>query len=234
MKWYGLFGLFFAVVTAWGYWGYTHKKQFNFPSEAFFSTYGLDVSHHQGEVDWQKVSKTKFKFVYLKATEGESFKDKRFLQNYAQAKQAGLVVGGYHFWTFCKTAEEQIKNIKETVPHSMEDLVPAIDIESAYACGVEKHPERVTADVQKMNSKILEAYGTLPVIYTTREFVKVHPEILEFQNVFWLRSLIGPPLYKKKWGVWQYYNGAKVSGITGPVDVNVLSKKLRFDRITQR
>lgn len=234
MKWYGITIIFYFLIAGLASWGYVQKKQFNYPSETFFDTFGLDVSHHQGEIKWGQVDSEKYKFVYIKATEGESFKDKHFLKNYAQAKKNNLIVGGYHFWTFCKTAEEQIANFKDSIPHMEEDLVPAVDMESAYSCGVEKAPERVISDMQKINEAVLKTYGRLPVIYTTKEFASVHPEIFNFPNIFWLRSLVARPLYKKDWGLWQYFNGAKVAGIAGRVDVNVLNRKLLIDSILQK
>ncbi len=234
VKWYGLVSLFYILVIGLFYQGYVEKKQFNYPSKTFFKIYGLDISHHQGKINWNKVGEEDFEFVYIKATEGKSFKDPNFLRNYRGVKEQKIMVGGYHFWTFCKTAEEQIKNIKEVIPHLPGDLVPAIDMESAYSCGVEQSHNRVNMDLEKINEELFKAYGAYPVIYTTGEFVKAHPEILNFSNIFWLRSLFGPPLYKKKWDIWQYYNGAKVKGIKGRVDVNVFNSKLLFSEVIQK
>lgn len=233
MKWYGLIVFLYVLMSSLAWWGYTEKKQFNYPSAAFFDVYGLDVSHHQGDIDWSSVPNDKYKFVYIKATEGESFKDKNFVKNYRKAKENGFKVGAYHFWTFCKSAEAQLANLMNTVPILYGDLVPAIDMESAYSCGQEKDQNRVVLDLQKINDTILKNYGVIPVIYTTNEFVSVHPEILDFKNIFWMRSLVGPPLHKKDWGLWQYYNGARVSGIKGGVDVNVLNKRISLFRIEQ-
>ncbi len=164
------------------FWGHQNKKQFNYPSTSFFDVYGLDVSHHQGEISWGQVS-DEYQFVYIKATEGESFKDKRFLENYRQAKQNGFVVGAYHFWTFCKSAKEQLENMMSVTPVSKGDLVPAIDMESAYSCGKDKEDDQVITDLNEINEVIMREYGKLPVVYTTNEFVKVHPEILGFKNI---------------------------------------------------
>ncbi len=234
MKWYGLAAFSYLLTAGLFYWGYTGKKQFNYPSKAFFNVSGLDISHHQGSIKWNIVGNKRFKFVYIKATEGASFKDKNFLTNYAGAKRAGLLVGGYHFWTFCKTAEEQIQNLRDSVPHSVGDLVPAIDIESAYGCGDENASARIKEDLKTLNEEIFKTYGTLPVIYTTREFARLHPEIFEIENVFWLRSLVGPPMYETDWGIWQYYNGGEVKGIDAPVDMNVFNNRLLLSRIIQK
>lgn len=51
---------------------------------------GFDVSHHQKEIQWNKISPEKFQFVYLKATEGGDFKDTKFQDNWLQARERGF------------------------------------------------------------------------------------------------------------------------------------------------
>ncbi|HEY1573339.1 MAG TPA: GH25 family lysozyme [Pseudonocardiaceae bacterium] len=58
---------------------------------------GLDVSHHQGTVNWGSVAAAGATFAYLKATEGTGFVDGRFNRNFAAARAAGLFRGAYHF-----------------------------------------------------------------------------------------------------------------------------------------
>ena len=63
---------------------------------------GFDVSHHQGDVQWQKISPQKYAFVYLKATEGGDFKDRKFQDNWLKAREHGFLVGAYHFYRLCR------------------------------------------------------------------------------------------------------------------------------------
>lgn len=233
MKSYGALIILYVVFTLVFSVGYKRKWQFNHPSPAFFNVYGLDVSHHQGEVNWDVVDVKKYKFVYLKATEGESFKDTKFLENYTAAKATGLVVGGYHFWSFCRSLEKQLANLMETIPLSAGDLIPAIDIESTQSCKSEKRIEDILGDLKVINSTIKKRYGSYPVIYTTKDFAASYPEVLSFENIYWLRSLMGPPVYKKNWSLWQYHSNGSVQGFKGPVDLNVLSKKVLFESIVQ-
>jgi glycosyl hydrolase family 25 len=58
-------------------------------------------------VDWGKVAKSDVAFAILKATEGGDYVDETFARNLAGAEAAGLVVGAYHFFTFCRPGEEQ-------------------------------------------------------------------------------------------------------------------------------
>ena len=62
-------------------------------------TCGIDVSKHQGLIDWQQVAQTKVAFVYVKATEGASLVDPRYKENIKSAKKAGFKVGANSPWT---------------------------------------------------------------------------------------------------------------------------------------
>ena len=55
---------------------------------------GIDVSHHRGEVDWKKVKASGIAFGIAKATDGISFFDPRFDQNWVGMRRAGLIRGG--------------------------------------------------------------------------------------------------------------------------------------------
>lgn len=58
---------------------------------------GIDVSHHQGRVDWKSLWDQGKRFVYMKATEGTAFKDPRFTVNYDDSQKQGFIRGAYHF-----------------------------------------------------------------------------------------------------------------------------------------
>lgn len=70
---------------------------------------GIDVSHHHGEIDWAQVAQSGVAFVSVKASEGGELSDPRFLANVTGARAAGLKVGAYHFFTFCRPGEDQAK-----------------------------------------------------------------------------------------------------------------------------
>lgn len=222
---FGLKALFFV--------GKKYKIQFNYPSRQLYKIAGLDVSHHQKEIDWKKIDSKKYSFVYIKATEGGDFKDPLFQKNYQEAKKQGILVGGYHFWSFCRDRKDQIDNIINTIPHETGTLVPALDIESLKECDGVKIKDRLVDDLRYANETIKAAYGKAPIIYTTNEFAENHPEIFKFKNPLWMRSLIGPPMgYEKgNWSIWQFYSAGKVEGITGLADLNVAKSRSAISKL---
>jgi lysozyme len=58
---------------------------------------GVDVSHHQGAIDWPAVAASGWAFAVIKATEGTGYVDPALAANRAGARAAGLVTGLYHF-----------------------------------------------------------------------------------------------------------------------------------------
>lgn len=84
---------------------------------------GIDVSHWQGIIDWKKVRGAGYSFAFLKATEGSRIVDDRFRANAQDAKNAGLLVGAYHF-----TRAASTDDVKNEVDHFLQV------IESAGGC----------------------------------------------------------------------------------------------------
>ena len=228
---------FYASLCAFFLWGKEHKVQFNYPSRNIYPVFGLDASHHQGEILWKDVDVNRYQFVYLKATEGETFKDKRFVENYKGAKKRGLKVGAYHFWSFCKDPIRQIQNIVAVVPRKQGDLVPALDMETIKKCEISSQKEEkkiIETHIRVALNELSFQFGRPPVIYTTMDFLSQHEELQEYDTEYWVRSLVGPPFLKGiDWLIWQYHNAGAVKGIDGPVDLNVMKEKSGFIKITQ-
>lgn len=62
---------------------------------------GIDISHHQRHVDWQKlVAENKPDFIYLKSTEGASHVDSKFHEYYRKSRREGIPTGAYHFFSY--------------------------------------------------------------------------------------------------------------------------------------
>src|SRR5690349_93936 len=92
-------------------------------------SYGIDVSNHQGTVDWEDVASDGVSSAYLKATEGDDFVDKRFAENWSGAASAGIARGAYHFFTLCSSGAAQAANFLRVLPTDGQALPPAVDLE---------------------------------------------------------------------------------------------------------
>lgn len=181
---------------------------------------GIDVSHHQGKIDWQAVSRSGVAFTYIKASEGGDFVDPAFATNWAAARAAGIATGAYHYFTPCRTGADQAKNFISTVPRTPGMLPPAVDAEHMEPCASSPGLD-MARELAAFIDRIASHYGCRPVIYTTYEFERgvLHGRFTD--AAFWIRSLLAPPLTRlRTWRFWQFHNDGRRSGISGPVDLN--------------
>ena len=88
---------------------------------------GIDVSRHQGKIDWKAVAAAGATFAYIKATEGGSHVDQRFPENWSGAKAAGIRRGAYHFFNPRTPVQKQVTLFKSTVTLGAGDLPPVLD-----------------------------------------------------------------------------------------------------------
>ncbi len=129
--------------------------QNNVASAQEYPIKGFDVSHHQGDIQWQSISPQEFKFVYLKATEGGDFKDRKFQDNWLKAREQGFLVGAYHFYRLCRDGQIQAQNFIETVPKKTDSLPPVIDLEYDSTCINTYTREQLLKEIQVMHDQLL-------------------------------------------------------------------------------
>jgi lysozyme len=215
------------VIAAIGGVGYLTYAQgmwrFNNPSLVEYPAQGLDVSHHQGVIDWAAVPKERVKFVYIKATEGGDHKDKKFIDNWNGARAQGFKAGAYHFFTLCKPGLEQAKNFESVVSFAHDDLPPVIDLEFVGNCAARPSRTEFLNELQHYARRIESISGQKPVLYTTYEFYKAYLKGSDFESYpFWVRDVFKKPDPKifRRWVIWQYADNALVRGIDTPVDMN--------------
>ncbi len=180
---------------------------------------GIDVSHHNGKIDWSRVARSEASFAYIKATEGEAHIDPRFHANWLAAGQAGLARGAYHFYLLCRPGAAQADNFIRQVEVGADLLPPAVDLEHAHNCAPKGDRAATLSEISAYLAAIEAEYSAVPVIYTTPAF---HAEWLAGEGFerhpLWIRGLDGPP--ELPYAIWQYDMRGQVPGIAGPVDLN--------------
>ena len=199
--------------------------QFNQPAASQFPVRGIDVSHHQGPVDWTSVAQAGIQFAYIKATEGRDFSDPQFPTNWADSHSAGVARGAYHFFTFCSPGKAQAEHFLRSVPPTSDARLPVADVEFVGNCKGYSSLDAVRTELAAFLEHIEAAWGVPPVIYTTPD---AHRRVLAGGFVkypLWLRSVLTQPRPDafRGWVIWQYSETGSIPGIRGPVDLNVLS-----------
>ena len=77
----------------------------NRPDHDKYPIRGIDVSHHNGEIDWSRVKQSGIQFAYIKATEGSDWEDIRFPNNWTESKKNKIYRGAYHFFSTTSSGE---------------------------------------------------------------------------------------------------------------------------------
>ncbi|HEY3406411.1 MAG TPA: GH25 family lysozyme [Ohtaekwangia sp.] len=125
---------FSGLVVLLGYLLYDGRIRFNYPDKEEFPVVGIDISHHQGKINWKQLSTEDVSFIIMKATEGVDYKDPLFDSNWSASKSAGYKTGAYHFYRVCRDGKEQAENFIRTVPNLPENIAPTIDLEFGGNC----------------------------------------------------------------------------------------------------
>lgn len=198
--------------------------QVNQPAENEFTVRGIDVSHHQGSINWSEVSGAGIRFAYIKATEGRDFHDPRFQVNWGAAAAAGLARGAYHFFTFCSPGREQAEHFLRVARPTPGALVPVADVEFVGNCKSWRSLDAIRAELRVFLQLLEQAWGVAPILYITPE---AYEQVLAGQfgsYSIWVRSVLlqpAPDAYGA-WLIWQFSETGRVPGISGPVDLSVL------------
>ncbi|GAA4902208.1 GH25 family lysozyme M1 (1,4-beta-N-acetylmuramidase) [Stackebrandtia albiflava] len=189
---------------------------------------GIDVSHWQGAINWTAVRNAGIEFAWIKATEGTSYRDPQFNNNYPNSYYAGVIRGAYHFARPGASSGAVQANFFASNGGAWSadnrTLPGALDLEAGC------HGLSQTA----MRNWILDFYNT----YKAR----TGRDVVIYTTASWWSSCTGnwtgmgsrSPLWVAHWGVsspripagfptwtaWQYTDNGRVSGISGAVDRN--------------
>ena len=215
-----------AIMAVVGQRAFSHQDSHVAVDRTAYPLRGIDVSAHNGEIDFSRVAADSIEFVYIKATEGGSWRDSHFERNFSDAADAGLHVGIYHFFRFDVPGWKQSVNVLNALSGRPVDMPIAIDVEEWGNPG-EFTTEEIVENLRSM-VEMLRQNGREPMIYTNKNgyyrFVRGR-----FDDVsLWICSFTTPPLAEQtRWHLWQHSHKGHVSGIEGPVDLITFNSPVR-------
>ena len=190
---------------------------------------GVDVSHYQGEIDWQKVRDAGFTFAIIRiggrgyGEEGRLYEDESAQRNYEGAKAAGLKVGAYFFSQAITEIEarEEAHYALSLIEDWEMDLPLVFDWE--YMGEDARTAEMEEADkirFTKAFCKVVEYAGVEPMVYVA-PWASVDYMLAVEQYPIWLVLYSDQMTFKYHFDYWQYSCTGKVPGIEGDVDINL-------------
>lgn len=198
----------------------------------------IDVSHHQGAINWAAVRGDGIENAYVKATQGNSFIDPRFIDNVTDARQNGLRIGAYHFLSSLTDWESQAKAfLAQYGPlRHANDLPPVLDLEWDVdpGSGADRWRARSCSEIidtaVNWTRSVKEALGVSPLIYTNPAWWN-QPQGCDIallgDQALWISDYGRPsPFLFESRGqlnvqLWQFTNASQVDGINGDVDKSV-------------
>jgi lysozyme len=194
----------------------------------WYDVIGVDVSGHQGDIDWTLLTAGGVAFAYIKATEGGDFRDKQFQKNWDGARATGMLRGAYHFFTQCRSGADQAANFIETVPRDAGVLPPALDAEHMGPCPHGQTVADIRGEMLLFMNLVEAHYGKRPVVYVTQEFHQTYLDGYFETESFWVRSLfLSPSIRQHRWVFWQFHHRGRRPGIRGPVDLDAFRGSAR-------
>jgi lysozyme len=211
-----------------------YKQETTFTKE-HFTVRGVDLSHHNPIIDWEKTNENgHIRFVYLKATGGVSHKDRNYIYNYRSAKASGLKTGSYHFYLFATSGKQQAKHFISTAQCVSGDLLPAIDVEHSNDNPHSKdtaYINLVVKELKVLENELYEHYGVHPVIYTNKQCYALYVKNRFENNPLWICDLGSEPSGIPNWVIWQFSHKGNLPCIDEDIDLNYF--RYSYDRLDE-
>jgi len=187
---------------------------------------GIDISHYQQDIDWDKLRNAEIngvpiRFILIKATEGTDLIDENFNENFVKAHKNGFLRGAYHFFSNRSNPISQAKHFCKIAQLEDFDILPILDVENLDNLT----PAQLRTNVLKWMNYVEHHYRVTPILYTSYSFRVNYLNTPEFDRYpFWIAHYYIEELkYKGEWKIWQHSDLGVIDGIKGNVDINVFN-----------
>jgi lysozyme len=187
------------------------------------TTYGIDVSRFQGDIDWNLVASSGVKFAFIQISRSLTDLDAKFAYNWKRAKEVGILRGAYQRFRPGMDVLGQAKLFVDKLgPFQQGDLPPMLDVEDADGLS----STQIASRVQEWLDHVEPRVGVRPIIYTGFYFWRDSVGGADFSAYpLWIANYSATcPLVPPAWTRWtfhQYSSTATIPGVTAnTVDVN--------------
>ncbi|HDR4766485.1 TPA: GH25 family lysozyme [Bacillus thuringiensis] len=189
-------------------------------------SFGIDVSHWDGIIDWNKVKNDSqdIEFMIAKVTEGSedgtNYIDPFFQQNINNANKVGILTGAYHFFRAVSIEDAKqeaaffINNIKKV------NLTAPVFIDVEVNDGrIDR--EELTAAVNTFLIELENANYKRHGVYSNRDFFENNLNPSQLRKTLWWIAAYNTSRVGIECDIWQYTANGKVQGIESEVDCNI-------------
>lgn len=201
-------------------------KYFGFSKNADFDTSevknGIDVSEHQGSINWSHVKADGIQFAIIRAGYGKelSQKDSQFENNYAGCKSNGIPCGVY-WYSYATTVEDAKKEAQvclQIIKGKTFEYPIYFDLEEPEQFKLGKN---VCSDIVQAFCDEIEKAGYYAGLYCSTYYLKNYiSESVRKRYAVWVAQYNDKCSYTGNYGIWQKSSEGSVYGISGNVDLD--------------
>ena len=206
-------------------------QKLSYDSDSYTSQSGVDVSHHQGEINWNAVKDAGFEFAFIRLgyrgyTSGELCLDRYFFQNIKKAQSCSLDVGIY-FFSQAINEQEAIDEANFVIDNLKDyhlDLPVVYDPESIL--DDDARTDNISGEQFTKNTlafcKTIQAAGYEPMIYSNMLWEAFELDLSQLTDYpIWYADYEALPQTPYDFTFWQYSNAGSVDGINTSADLNI-------------
>ena len=228
------------VRRAYRYFTYHYTKTKVKPTDfpLGYSIHGIDISHYQSEVDWDKLKAidqlgdtVQFQFAFIKATEGLLIEDVMFDEHWENAKDHHVTRGAYHYFLPDRSAKIQAANFTSSVKLKKDDLPPVVDVEETRG----KTKTEIVKGLKEFLKSVEAKYKVKPIIYSNYNFIEDYLADDFKAYPFWIAHYYHAemtPIDSIQFLFWQHSDKSDLLGVNGNTDANIFTGNEReFQRI---
>lgn len=190
---------------------------------------GIDVSKHNGRIDWEMVKKSGVEFAILRAGFGRENPrqvDAQFERNYSECRRLGIPVGAYHY-SYAKDpadAKKELDFFLKIIDRKQFEYPLCFDIEDE---SLEKKPKKILTDNVITFCGGLKERGYYAAVYCNTDWLNNRLEYSRIKDNdidIWLADWRKEPDKRAGNGIWQYSNKGRIDGISADVDLDAAYK----------
>ena len=191
---------------------------------------GIDVSSHQGDIDWNLVAQDGVEFAFIRVGfrgygTGKLVEDEKFEDNIKGAKAAGVKVGVYFFSqavTEAEVLEEAGLVLEKISPYAL-DCPVVFDVEKVSGNGrMNTLSVEERTNLTLLFCQTIENAGYKPMIYHNTEMGALMIDLTALEGYDkWYASYSDQMFYPYEYKIWQYSDKGNIQGIKSAVDMNI-------------
>ncbi len=192
---------------------------------------GIDVSKHNGTIDWNAVKNDGINFAIIRcgyrgSSSGALVIDPLYYSNMSGAQNAGINTGVYFFTQAVNEAEavEEASMVLELLSGYSLQMPVYLDVEASHGRGDQISCEERSAVCHAFLTTIRNAGYTVGIYSNKKWFEEGRINTASFTDYkIWLAQYVDIPTYTAtRYDMWQYTSKGHVAGVSGNVDMNVI------------